>query len=294
MKKSQDNSDFLGIGLRIAAGIGFAVMSGLIKYLDDAIPLGEVVFFRSVFALIPIIICLLIGNNNIAISLKTNHPWRHALRCLMATLGMFFAFATLRYLPFAEATAMSYLTPVFTMFLAVLFLKESAHKNSWLGLLFGVLGLGLISVPNFSANANIHTVLGIGLGVTSALCISVAMLQMRQLSQAGENPAAIAFYFILTSTAIGGLTLFGDWQTPTFSQLICLIAIGIIGGIAQILMILAYQYAKASLIAPYEYLSILWAIIIGIIAFSEIPGVQFFLATTLILLGAIVAKPLAK
>lgn len=291
MKKQQNNAEFLGIGFRILSGVGFAVMSGLIKYLGDAIPLGEVVFFRSVFALIPIIICLMLGSNHFAASLKTHYPWKHVLRCLTATLGMFFAFAALRYLPLAEATAMSYLTPIFTMVLAVSFLKETSYKNSWLGLLLGVFGLALMTVPNFSTNTNIHTLLGVILGVASALCISVAMIQMRQLSQVGENPAAIAFYFVLTSTVIGGLTLFSDWQTPSFSQLVCLIAIGIVGGVAQIMMILAYRYAKASLIAPYEYLSVIWAIFIGIVIFSEMPTTLFFFAMPLILVGAIIATP---
>ncbi len=100
-------------------------------------------------------------------------------------------------------------------------------------------------------------------------------MQVRQLSKIGENAGTIAFYFALTSTVFGSFSLLWGWKMPTPTQWICLIAIGFIGGIAQVFMTLAYQYAEASAIAPYDYLSILWAVIIGTIAFSEIPDITF-------------------
>lgn len=293
MQVWQSNSQLFGISLRIISGIGFALMTALIKYVGDAIPLGEVVFFRSAFALFPIGICLLFTKNFPQI-LKTQYLWKHLTHCLMATLGMFFAFATLRYLPLAESTAISYLCPLFIMILALLFLQEHINAQRWLGLAFGLAGLTMMTLPSFSVNANGEALIGIGLGLLSALLIAGAMLQMRQLSRVGENAAVIALYFVMTSTIIGALTMLNNWQTPTLSQLFMLIIIGLLGGVAQLLMILAYKYAEASALAPYEYLAILWSVLFGFIIFSEIPDMVFWLAMPLIVLGAMIAKPSSK
>lgn len=284
------NRETLGISLKILSGFCFAVMTGLIKYLGDNLPLGQVVFFRSALALFPLVIFLFV-TSDFPSGLYTKYPWKHVKRCILGTAAMFFAFATLRYLPIAESTAINYLSPVLLVILAVFFLQERVSARRWLGVLLGVLGLAVITLPNFSASADSRTLLGIGLGFCSAALIAGALLQVRQLSKMGENPAAIAFYFALTSTALGAMALLGGWQTPTATQWLCLVAIGFVGGFAQIFMTVAYKYAEASAIAPYDYLSLLWAVIIGVVAFDEVPDVAFWVAMPLIVLGAVVAKP---
>lgn len=282
--------ELYGIGLRIASTICFAIMAGMIKYLGEGIPLGQVVFFRSAVALIPLMMFLLMTSDFPA-GLKTQYPWKHITRCVLGTLAMFFAFATLRYLPIAEATAISYLSPVFIVILAIVLLKEQVSARRWLGVACGVIGLGIMTVPSFSLPAGSNALIGIMLGLTSALLIAAAMLQIRQLSKMGENPAAIAFYFALTSTVMGFIVMLSNWQLPTLTQWVCLIGIGFIGGIAQILMTMAFKYAEASAMAPYEYLSIIWAVIIGVVAFGEVPNWVFWIAMPLILFGGFIAKP---
>lgn len=148
-----------------------------------------------------------------------------------------------------------------------------------------------MTVPSFSAHANSQTLVGIALGFTAAVLIAAAILQVRQLSKMGENAGTIAFYFAFTSTVFGAVALLDGWATPTLEQWLLLIGIGFIGGIAQIFMTLAYQYAEASALAPYEYLSIIWAVTIGIAVFGDVPDIFFWIAMPLILFGAIIAKP---
>ncbi len=279
-----------GIVLKIGSGICFAAMFAIIKWLGGTVPLGEVVFFRSFFAMIPLVAFLLITSDFPA-GLKTRYPGKHLVRCVLGTLAMFFAFATLRYLPIAEATAISYLSPVILVILAALFLKEAVNRKRLLGVGLGLLGLALMTLPNFSATADSQTLIGVGLALMSAILIAAALLQVRQLSKMGENAAAIAFYFALTSTAMGIVTIFAGWSMPSLSEWMLLISTGLLGGVAQILMTLAFKYAEASAMAPYDYLSIVWAVLIGIVFFGEIPGAFFWLAMPVILLGAYVARP---
>lgn len=290
---AKQSPELFGIALKIAAGIFFAMMFGIIKYLTDSIPLGQLVFFRSALALVPLVIFLLLTSDFPA-GLKTQHPWKHVTRCLLGTLAMFFAFAALHYLPIAETTALNYLSPIMVVILAGIFLKESVNSRRWLGVFCGFLGLVMLTVPQFSAHTDSRTLIGIGMGLMSALLIAAALLQVRQLSKMGENAGAIAFYFALTSTVLGAVAMVGNWATPNATEWLCLIAVGLVGGVAQILMTLAYRYAEASAMAPYDYLSIVWAVIIGLLAFGEMPSIIFWFAMPLILLGAIIAKPKAK
>lgn len=268
-------------------------MAGLIKVLGEDIALGQLVFFRSAFALIPLI-GFLIWQHNFPRGLRTQHPVAHLVRCGLGIMAMFSAFATLRYLPVAEATTITYLSPVILVILATIWLKETVSARRWWGVALGVFGLLVMTVPSFSAHADTKTLIGIGLGVITAFLIAGALLQVRQLSKMGENSGAITFYFAITGTVVGAMTVYSGWSSPTTFQWFCLIAIGLIGGISQILMTISFKYAEASALAPYEYLSILWAVIMGVLFFSEVPNVFFWLAMPLILAGAIVARPARK
>ncbi|WP_444431160.1 DMT family transporter (plasmid) [Rhodobacter capsulatus] len=101
----------LGIALRIGSTLAFAAMTACIKALGDAVPLGQVVFFRSAVALLPLVLFLW-WTGDFPRGLATRRPFGHIARCLMGAAAMFTSFATLRYLPLAEATLLSYLAPV--------------------------------------------------------------------------------------------------------------------------------------------------------------------------------------
>lgn len=287
---NQAQQEKMGITLRILSGIAFTVMGALIKYLAESVPLGQVVFFRSAFALIPLL-GFMLWQQEFPKALKTARPLGHLIRCTIGTMAMFTAFATLRYLPIAEATTLTYLSPIILVILAVTVLKEKVSYRRWQGVILGLFGLLVMTVPNFSVTANFTTLFGIASGVLTAILIAAALLQVRHLTLQGEKTSTITFYFAIASTIIGAITAFNGWTQPSLSQWVCLISIGLSGGIAQLLMTLSFSYASASALAAYEYLAILWALLVGMIFFNEIPGTYFWLAVPLILAGAIVAKP---
>lgn len=290
---SNSQNERLGILLRIGSGLLFTVMVGLIKVLDQSVPIGQLVFARSAFALIPLV-SFLVWQHDFPSGLHTKYPWMHVVRCILGTVAMFTAFAVLRYLPVAEATTLSYLSPVVLVILAAIYLKETVSARRWWGVVLGAAGLLVMTVPSFSSHLDTRTLIGVGLGLVTACLIAGAYLQVRQLAKMGENPGAIAFYFAITGTIIGALTLMFNWVTPTPLQWACLVGVGLLGGMAQICMTLSFKYAEASAMAPYEYLSILWAVLLGMMYFNEIPSVSFWFAAPLILAGAIVAKPATR
>ncbi|MBS9780209.1 MAG: DMT family transporter [Moraxellaceae bacterium] len=299
-QNDNEKSESLGVLLKILSVVAFATMNGLAKYLDGSIPLPQLVFFRSSIALIPLTIFLL-WRHEFPSALKTNNPWGHVKRCVIGTCGMFSAFKVLELLPIAEATALNYLSPIFLVILAMFLLKETVTPRRWIGVACGVGGLLLISLPKFtlfspevSGADNSQAILGVGVGVMTAFLIAGAMLQVRQLTKMGEHTGAITFYFTITSTLISAVVMLSqtdNWITPEPWQWLCLIGVGFAGGMAQILMTTAFQYAEASALAPFDYLAIVFAVIIGFVVFAEVPDLMFWLAMPLIIGGAVIAKP---
>ncbi|MGD1881832.1 MAG: DMT family transporter [Paracoccaceae bacterium] len=206
----------------------------------------------------------------------------------MGGAAMFTSFATLRLLPIAEATMLSYLSPVMTVALAALLLSERPGPRRWLGVALGLLGAAVMTLPHFTNNS--PALLGVALGIATAALTAGALVQVRALNKT-ESPGAIAFYFALASSVAGLATLPLGWSMPDASVWILLVLNGVFGGSAHIAMTLAFRYAEASLLAPFEYLTILWAAAIGAAIFAEIPGFSFMIAAPLVVAGAFLASP---
>lgn len=276
-----------GIALRVLSGLLFTAMAASIKAIGDAVPLGQVVFFRSAVAMVPLVIFLWL-RQEFPQGLTTKHPLGHLGRCLLGGAAMFTSFATLRLLPIAEATMLSYLSPVMTVALAALLLSERPNARRLIGLGFGLLGAAVLTLPRFTTAS--PELLGVGLGLLTAALTAGALVQVRALAKT-ENPGAIAFYFALASAVAGLSTAPFGWSAPDHTTWLLLVLTGVFGGAAHIAMTLAFKYAEASLLAPFEYLTILWAAAIGVSLFAEIPGLSFMIAAPLVVTGAVLASP---
>jgi drug/metabolite transporter (DMT)-like permease len=282
----------LGVLLRILSTLAFATMGACIKALGDAVPLGQVVFFRSVFALLPLVVFLW-WRNEWPRGLATRHPLGHIVRCLLGATAMFTSFATIRLLPLAEATMLSYLAPVMLALLGWMLLGEKLTTGRVLSIALGLTGGAVFCLPAFAFTGVFSdaAALGVTLGLITAALTAAALIQVRKLTLAGEGAGAIAFWFAVTS-AVGGLAtlpLGWVWPPPAIAGL--LICTGLAGGIAHILMTLSFRHAGASALAPFEYVSVLWAVAFGFIFFAEVPSWTFLAAGTLIMAGAYVAIP---
>lgn len=273
-----------GIALKLASVLIFIVMSALIKVVSDRIPVGQTVFFRSLFA-IPVILIWLAVTQKLASGLRTRNPLGHVWRGLAGTLSMGLNFAALAYLPLPEVTALSYAAPILTVILASMFLGEEVRLFRLSAVVIGLAGVMVILWPRLTiiggGTVDDTATLGVMLVLTAALCTALAMVFVRKMS-ATESTTAIVFWFTITSTVLSLLTLPFGWVMPTPAEALLLVLAGLLGGVAQIFMTQAFREADASVIAPFEYASMLFALIIGYVAFSEVPTGPMLLGAAII------------
>ncbi|MEM7073051.1 MAG: DMT family transporter, partial [Pseudomonadota bacterium] len=225
----------LGIGLRLLSGVLIAGMYICVKAVSDDIPLGQIVFFRSFFALIPLVIFLWI-RHEFPTGLVTKRPFAHFLRSIFGTLALFTSFAAIARLNVAEAILIAQLSPILMSIAAMILLSERLTIWRLSGLALGFAGIIVLVWPELN-NSSISQVrlTGYMIGLISAVLSALALIMVRSLAST-ESPGAIALYFVLASMIGALLTLPWGWVIAEGQALILLIAAGLFGGLAHIAM----------------------------------------------------------
>ncbi len=278
-----------GIGLKVSSVLVFLFMSSLLKSADG-VPAGELVFFRSFFALPPILI-FLASRRELIIGMKTKRPWAHLRRGLIGATVMGFNFFALTQLPLPEATTIGYATPLIIVVLSALILKETVRIYRWSAVLLGLIGVGIIVSPRLTVfGSGVSLMSGETLGAMSAMCGAMlggfASLAVRDLTRT-ERSATIVFYFSITTTIVSLFTIPFGWVMPTPTQALMLVTAGFAGGIAQILMTECYRQADMSVVAPFEYTSLIFSILIGLWVFGEVPTWQMLVGGVIVVAAGV-------
>jgi drug/metabolite transporter (DMT)-like permease len=260
-----------GIALKIGATVAFSLQYAALKLAGD-VPVGEVVFFRAFFALLPLF-ALAHYTVGLREMVRTDRPWLHLVRSAIGSSSMFLGFAALKLLPLADITAFGFVQPIFAVVLAGLMLKEKVGPYRGAAVAVGFAGVILMIQPHggvMGIVANGFSA-GAGLALTGALCSAFVVIFIRQMS-ATEKSETIVFYFMSFCAALGALTMIW-WRVPLGPFAIgALVLGGISGGLGQIAMTFSYRYAEPSLLAPFDYLSMIWAVVLGYLVFSEVPA----------------------
>ena len=261
----------LGIGLKTLSVAIFVCMSTLIKASGE-LPTGQIAFFRSFFALLPLVLIFAMRGELRAI-LRTDRHFGHAWRALVGVASMWLSFYGLTHLPLPEAITLNYAQPLAVVALGAL-IGETVRIYRWSAVILGFAGVVIVSWPNLSffsgGGASRPEAFGALAILGAAFLSAIAMLFVRLLVKT-EKSATVAFYFSLNAAVLSLLTLPFGWEALTLKQLLCLVGAGICGGVAQLLMSESYRQAEMSTIAPFEYTSMLLAIASGYIFFGEIP-----------------------
>jgi len=278
----------LGVALKVMAIMLFVGMSAIIKATADEVPPGQAVFFRSFFA-IPVILIWLVQRGQLSIGLKAKNPMGHVWRGLFGTTAMGLTFAGLGLLPLPEVTAIGFATPIFTVLLAAVMLGERIRLFRVSAVAIGLIGVIIILWPRFGgAQLDQAATLGAMLILGATMLRALVQVHLRQLVQ-NEHTAAIVFYFSVTASVLALLTAPFGWVVPSASTLGLLVAAGFIGGVAQILVTSAYRFGSVSMLAPYDYTSMLFAIILGYFLFDELPTALMLAGSGLVIVaGALV------
>jgi drug/metabolite transporter (DMT)-like permease len=274
------------IGFKLTSALLFAAMSALVRHLGDVAPVGQMVFFRSAFAIPPVLLIYALRGELMS-AVRTNRIFGQFGRGSLSVCGMFSNFSALTRLPLADATAIQFASPLITVALAALILKERVRLFRWSAVTVGFIGVIVMLIPNFDprhyAAAGVASVAAVGsaFAIFSAFCNAGTVIQTRRLTQS-ETTSSIVFYFSLICAIAGALTLPFAWHTPTGAELIGLIMLGVLGGLAHIFLTESYRYATASVIAPFDYSSMLWALLLGYWVFGELPAPLVYVGASIV------------
>lgn len=266
-----------GILYKTLSVLVFIIMSSLIKAAH--VPAGQSVFFRSFFA-IPVIVFWLALRGELATGFAVTNPFGHVWRGLMGTLAMGLGFAGLAYLPLPEVTAIGYAAPLLTVVFAAMFLGEEVRMFRIACVALGLTGVLIVLSPRLNVAlvqvgadqvaAQQFAALGAILVLMGAVFSALAQVFVRKLVMTEKTPA-IVFYFSVTSTTLSLITIPFGWVMPSGTQAGLLIGAGLLGGLGQILLTSSYREADASLVAPFDYASMIFALLIGYFVFAEVP-----------------------
>ncbi|NIA70287.1 DMT family transporter [Pelagibius litoralis] len=257
----------------------FALMDALVKDLGTRYSTMQLVFFRSLFAFVPL--GYLIYRTGWADAIKINNYTGHALRILVGVAAMFCFFYAFAHMPLADVVAISFAAPVFVVALSVPLLGEKVGPKRWTAVLIGFAGVLIMVNPGAGILDPVAVIALIG-----TVFFALAMIALRKLGRT-ESGASVVFTFTLACTALSGLALPFVWITPDLQDLALLIAIGLLGGIGQIFMTFAFKHGDVAVVAPFEYTAILWATLLGFVFWGEIPGLNIWVGVAVVMLSGL-------
>ncbi|SFC27912.1 EamA domain-containing membrane protein RarD [Devosia psychrophila] len=277
------------IVLKVLSVCCFVVMATLLK-ATGTIPAGELVFFRCFFAILPVVAWLLL-RRQLRTALHTKDPWGHVIRALVGASSMGLGFFALTRLPLPEATAIGYAAPLLIVMFSAVLLKERVHAFRWTAVIVGLCGVVIILWPRLTlltggAPMGDSETVGAIAATGGAVLTAFAMMQVRKLVQT-ERTEAIVIYFFISASMLSLMTIPFGWAMPTPQQAALLVGAGFAGGIGQLLLTSCYRYADMSVIAPFEYVSLLLTLVIGFFVFGDIPTIAMISGAVIIVCSGI-------
>ena len=273
------NRNQLGAIYMTLSVLFFCFMDILIKITHEY-DVGQVMFSRAIFGLIPIF--FLIPKERLKDFYKTKNVSLHFYRSFVGAIAMYAIFIGLRNLELAEVTSLAFSGPIWVVIFSILFLGEKVRTRRWIAVGLGFIGVLIISKPGFD-NLNLYYIYP----VIFTLGFAGVSIFIRKLTLAGEPVYLIAFYFSVCSAIFGLFTLpFGGWSVPTSYDLVLFILIGLFGSTANLLLTKSYQLAEVSLTTPLKYLSLVFAIIFGFYLFNEVPTIYTLSGAGLIVISS--------
>ena len=259
--KKQSNN-FKAITAMLLAVFCVTIMSVQAKLIGIEYNAVQITFARAIVVLIllmPFIYKL--GGLNF---LKTKKPFLHFFRGLAGLIGNVMFFLAFQRLPVADVTVISQAVPIFSCILAIIFLGETIGWRRWTAITIGF--LGVIIAINPSVNIAVASLYALG----GTLMWSITIIFLRLLGST-EHPVKTVFYFMLVSVIVTSIFQPFLWKEPSFEIILLFIGIGIAAFLTQLLMTYALQKAPASIVSPFNYTGIVWAIIFDYIIWNANP-----------------------
>tara|TARA_Y100000992_G_scaffold33419_1_gene18749 strand:- start:220 stop:1038 length:819 start_codon:yes stop_codon:yes gene_type:complete len=254
-------------------------MDVIVKW-SEAYPVGQVLFFRGFFGIIPIL--FLIPKDRFLDFYKTSRPFLHFKRCLAGLIALISIFIALRNLPLATVVSISFAAPIFTTIFSIFLLNEKVGFYRWLAVLVGFIGIVVISEPGLS-NLNFYYIYPI----IFCLGLSYVAIAIRKLSST-EPVWLIGFFFSFSIMILSFFTFYQNWIFPSFLDLFLLSMVGILGGLANLWLTQSYKFSEVSLVTPLKYLALVFAIMFGYFIWDEVPTMKTLVGASLVIISSFI------
>lgn len=254
-----------GMALLAGAVFLFACLDTTIKHLAQSFSVPVVAFVRYAVHL-SLMLAILVPRSGLQVA-RTQRPVLVVVRALCLALMTFLMMLGLKRLPVAEATAIGFVAPLLVVLLARPLLGERIGWRRWTAVLAGFGGVLLVARPGGELDP-----LGVSCVLAAALCGTAYQLLSRLLARS-EGTQTLLFYVALAGCMSFGLALpwAGPQPTPSLFDALLLFSLGVTGGLGHYLFTQAYQHAPASMLAPFSYLQLLWAGLLGWLVFGQVP-----------------------
>ncbi|MDB5608935.1 MAG: multidrug transporter permease [Bradyrhizobium sp.] len=256
---------FRGIALILASTVFLGTSDVTSKYLSTTLPSIEIAWIRFlVFALV-MFPAMLPGSPLYA--LQTKRPGLQIVRGIALLGSSLFFISGLRFLPMAEASATSFVSPLFVTALSIVFLGESVGLRRWLATAVGLIGVLIVLRPGSSA---FHP--AAFFPIVSALAWACTLIMTRMMSGTEHATTTMTYASIVGLGILSALVPF-VWVQPSWHDIFFGVVVGVASTAGQWIVVLAFRYADASVLAPFSYTQLLWVSILGFIVFGEVPDV---------------------
>lgn len=263
----------LGCLSMLAGTVFFSCMHATVRIASEHIDPLEVMFFRNLFGLVVILPWFF--RHGITL-LYTSHIKLHMLRALLNVMAMSLFFVALTLTPLAKVQTLTFTAPIFTMLLAAPLLGERISRGQWVAVAVAALGTILVLRPGV---VPIDT--GSLLVIGSASIWGLTMIVIKRLS-ATDSAVTITAWMVLLMTVLSSIPAAVVWTTPQGMQWVWLLAAGILGTLAQMLLTQSFRLADASLVLPIDFTKVIWGAAIGWFAFGEFVHVTTWVGAVII------------
>jgi drug/metabolite transporter (DMT)-like permease len=252
-----------GIALTLISTLFLGTSDVTAKYLSATLPSVEIAWIRFlVFAVIMLPAMLPFSP---LYAMRTERLRFQLMRGAALLASSLIFITALRFLPVAEASATGFVAPLLVTALSIVFLNETVGVRRWIATAVGLAGVLIILRPGSSA---FHPVAL--LPVVSALAWA-ATLVMTRLASGREAAITTMTYSSLVGVAVLSALVPLVWVTPTWHDILFGLLVGLASTMGQWIVVLAFRYAGASVLAPFSYVQLVWASLLGFLVFGEVP-----------------------
>src|SRR5438270_7866183 len=256
---------FRGIALILASTVFLGISDVTAKYLSATLPSIEIAWIR--FLVFALIMSPAMVPGSPLFALQSRRPGLQLMRGAALLGSSLFFISGLRFLPIAEASATGFVAPLFVTALSIFFLGESVGLRRWIATAVGLIGVLIILRPGSGA---FHPAAVFPL--VSALAWACTLIMTRMMSGRDRAITTMTYSSIAGVCVLSALVPF-VWVTPSWHDILFGIFIGVASTAGQWIVVLAFRYADASVLAPFSYSQLLWVSILGFVIFGEIPDI---------------------